>query len=56
MIPGLSPKMLLKNNLVKSSGNIDEAMELSLIDSISKMGHSSDFGDWIRGMDTRIQH
>ncbi len=57
MMPGLSPKMLLKNNLVKSSGNIDETMESSLIDSISeKWDHSSDFGDWIRGMDTRIQH
>ena len=57
MMPGLSPKMLLRNNLVKSSGNIDETMESSLIDSISeKWDHSSDFGDWIRGMDTRIQH
>ena len=57
MMPGLSPKMLLKNNLVKSSGNIDETMESSLIDSISeKWDDSRDFGDWIRGKDTRIQH
>ena len=57
LMPGLSPKMLLRNNLVKSSGNIDETMESSLIDSISeKWDGSRDFGDWIRGMDTRIQH
>ena len=57
LMPGLSPKMLLRNNLVKSSGNIDETMESSLIDSISeKWDDSRDFGDWIRGMDTRIQH
>ena len=57
IMPGLSPKMLLRNNLVKSSGNIDETMESSLIDSISeKWDGSRDFGDWIRGMDTRIQH
>ena len=57
IMPGLSPKMLLRNNLVKSSGNIDETMESSLIDSISeKWDDSRDFGDWIRGMDTRIQH
>ncbi len=57
LMPGLSPKMLLRNNLVKSSGNIDETMESSLIDSISeKWDDSRDFGDWIRGKDTRIQH
>ena len=57
LMPGLSPKMLLRNNLVKSSGNIEETMESSLIDSISeKWDDSRDFGDWIRGMDTRIQH
>ncbi len=57
LMPGLSPKILLRNNLVKSSGNIDETMESSLIDSISeKWDDSRDFGDWIRGMDTRIQH
>ena len=57
LMPGLSPKMLLRNNLVKSSGNIDETMESSLIDSISeKWDGSRDFGDWIRGKDTRIQH
>tara|TARA_Y100000287_G_scaffold180783_1_gene176067 strand:- start:129 stop:986 length:858 start_codon:yes stop_codon:yes gene_type:complete len=57
MMPGLSPKMLLRNNLVKASGSVDETMESSLIDSISeKWDHSSDFGDWIRGLDTRIEH
>ena len=61
MMPGLSPKMLLKNNLVKSSGNIDEAMESSLIDSISeKWDHSSDFEIglevWIRGFNINERH
>ena len=57
MMPGLSPKMLLRNNLVKASGSVDVAMESSLIDSISeKWDYSTDFGDWIRGLDTRIEH
>ena len=57
LMPGLSPKMLLRNNLVKASGSVDEAMESSLIDSISeKWDYSTDFGDWIRGVNTRIEH
>tara|TARA_B100000676_G_C17812937_1_gene698422 strand:- start:16 stop:873 length:858 start_codon:yes stop_codon:yes gene_type:complete len=57
IMPGLSPKMLLSNNLVKSSGSLDDTMKSSLIDSISeKWDRTSDFGDWIRGVDTRIEH
>ena len=42
---------------IMKTQNIDETMESSLIDSISeKWDDSRDFGDWIRGMDTRIQH
>ncbi|MEC7502742.1 MAG: DUF4105 domain-containing protein [Candidatus Thermoplasmatota archaeon] len=57
MMPGLSPKMLLRNNLVKNTGGLDETMHLSVIDGASREWDSSvDFGDWIRSRNTRIQH
>ena len=57
LMPGLSPKMLLRNNLVKNTGGLHETMHLSVIDEASREWDSSvDFGDWIRSRDTRIQH
>ena len=57
LMPGLSPKMLLRNNLVKDRGGLHETMNLSVIDEVSREWDSSvDFGDWIRSRDTRIQH
>jgi hypothetical protein len=57
MMPGLSPKMLLRNNLVKNNGGLHKTMISSIIDEISTEWDSSvDFGDWIRSGDTRIQH
>ena len=57
MMPGLSPKMLLRNNLVKNTGGLHETMRFSVIDEASGEWDSSvDFGDWIRSRDTRIQH
>ena len=56
-MPGLSLKMLLRNNLVKNTGGLDETMHLSVIDEASREWDSSvDFGDWIRSRNTRIQH
>ena len=50
MMPGLSPKMLLRNNLVKNNGDLHETMLSSIIDDISvEWDASVDFGDWIRG-------
>ena len=57
LMPGLSPKMLLRKNLVKTTGGLKETMDLSVIDELSGEWDSSvDFGDWIRSRDTRIQH
>tara|TARA_B100001248_G_scaffold34737_1_gene22288 strand:- start:33129 stop:34022 length:894 start_codon:yes stop_codon:yes gene_type:complete len=57
MMPGLSPKMLLRNNLVKNTGGLHDTMRFSVIDEASGEWDSSvDFGDWIRSRDTRIQH
>ena len=57
MMPGLSPKMLLRNNLVKNTGGLHDTMHFSVIDEVSGEWDSSvDFGDWIRSRDTRIQH
>ena len=56
-MPGLSPKMLLRNNLVKNTGGLHDTMRFSVIDEASGEWDSSvDFGDWIRSRDTRIQH
>tara|TARA_B100000029_G_scaffold479689_1_gene526992 strand:- start:894 stop:1760 length:867 start_codon:yes stop_codon:yes gene_type:complete len=49
LLPGLSPKLLQRNNLVKMTGSIEETMERSLIDEKAKSWDGkSDFGDWIR--------
>ena len=57
MMPGLSPKMLLRNNLVRNEGGVEETMRLSLIDRISEQWDTiTDFGDWIRSGNTRIEH
>ena len=49
LLPGISPRILKKNNLVKMGTSIDESMESSKIDekAINWSGES-DFGDWIR--------
>ena len=49
LLPGLSPKLLQRNNLVKMTGSIEETMERSIIDERAKSwDEGSDFGDWIR--------
>ena len=49
LLPGLSPKLLQKNNLVKMNGSIEETLESSIIDVRAKSWDGdSDFGDWIR--------
>ena len=49
LLPGLSPKLLQRNNLVKMTGSIEETMERSIIDERAKSWDGrSDFGDWIR--------
>mgnify|MGYP001213832041 CR=1 FL=1 len=49
LLPGLSPKLLQKNNLVKMTGSIEETMERSIIDEVAiSWDGGSDFGDWIR--------
>ncbi len=49
LLPGLSPKLLQKNNLVKMTGSIEETMARSIIDEKAKSWDGdSDFGDWIR--------
>ena len=51
LLPGLSPKLLQKNNLVKMNGSIEETLESSIIDVRAKSWDGdSDFGDWIRGI------
>ena len=49
LLPGISPRILKKNNLVKMGTSIDESMESSKIDekAINWSGET-DFGDWIR--------
>ena len=49
LLPGLSPKLLHKRNLVKMHGTLEETLERSIIDKRAKSWDgSSDFGDWIR--------
>ncbi|HJM13377.1 MAG TPA: DUF4105 domain-containing protein [Candidatus Thalassarchaeaceae archaeon] len=49
LLPGLSPKILHRNNLVKMHGSLEETMERSLIDERAKKWDGiADFGDWIR--------
>jgi len=49
LLPGLSPKILHRNNLVKMTGSLGETMKRSVIDEIAKeWDEVSDFGEWIR--------
>ncbi len=49
LLPGLSPKLLQRNNLVKMIGSVEETMESSIIDDKAKSWDGqNDFGDWIR--------
>ena len=49
LLPGLSPKLLQKNNLVKIKGTIEETLRNSIIDERAKSWDGLvDFGDWIR--------
>ncbi len=48
-LPGLSPKLLHKNNLVKINDNLEESLENSIIDNKAlKWDKKVDFGDLIR--------
>jgi len=49
LLPGLSPKLLQRNNLVKIEGTIEETLRDSIIDERAKSWDGvTDFGDWIR--------
>jgi hypothetical protein len=49
LMPGLSPKMLKKENLIELNGTLEETMEMSVIDDkADRWDGESDFGDWIR--------
>jgi len=49
LLPGLSPKLLHRNNLVKMTGTLEETLEMSIIDERGDSWNGlSDFGDWIR--------
>ena len=49
LLPGLSPKLLQRNNLVKIEGTIEETLRNSIIDERAKSWDGvTDFGDWIR--------
>ncbi|MBM48181.1 MAG: DUF4105 domain-containing protein [Candidatus Thalassarchaeaceae archaeon] len=49
LLPGLSPKLLHKNNLVKMHGSLEETLEKSEIDDKAESWDgSTDFGDHIR--------
>lgn len=50
LLPGLSPKLLSRNNLVKMTGTLEETLRNSIIDErANKWDGVADFGDWIRG-------
>ncbi|MDP7002515.1 MAG: DUF4105 domain-containing protein [Candidatus Thalassarchaeaceae archaeon] len=52
LLPGLSPNILHRNNLVKMTGSLEETLERSIIDERAKTWDSAtDFGDWIRHWD-----
>jgi len=49
LLPGLSPKLLHKNNLVKINNNLEESLKNSIIDNKAlKWDKKVDFGDLIR--------
>ena len=48
-LPGLSPNLLEKNNLIRIDENLDRTLESSLIDQrSSECDTEVDYGDWIR--------
>ena len=48
-LPGLSPKLLCNNNLVKIDSSLENTLEKSIIDyKAKKWDGESDFGNWIR--------
>jgi len=50
LLPGLSPKILERNNLIRLDGSLEQTMESSLIDQCSlDWDGESDYGNWIRG-------
>ena len=52
LMPGLSPKMLAKKNLVKLNGTLENTLQTSIIDhKASEWDGKSDFGDLIRAFD-----
>ena len=49
LLPGLSPRLLKRNNLIRLDGTLEQTLESSLIDQRSaEWDGESDFGDWIR--------
>jgi len=49
LLPGLSPNLLQRNNLVKMNGTMEETLRGSIIDERAKSWDGEvDFGDWIR--------
>lgn len=49
LLPGLSPKLLKRNNLIRLDGSLEQTLESSLIDQRSaEWDGESDYGDWIR--------
>ena len=49
LLPGLSPKLLKRNNLIRLDGSREQTLESSLIDQRSaEWDEERDFGDWIR--------
>lgn len=50
LLPGLSPGLLSRNNLVKMTGTLEETLRDSVIDERAmRWDGAVDFGDWIRG-------
>ena len=50
LLPGLSPRLLSRNNLVKMTGTLEETLRDSVIDEKAmRWDGAVDFGDWIRG-------
>ena len=49
LLPGLSPGLLQRNNLVKMTGSVEETLQRSIIDHRGESWDGvSDFGEWIR--------
>jgi hypothetical protein len=49
LLPGLSPNLLERNNLIRIDKNLESTLESSLIDQKSvNWDNETDYGDWIR--------